>query len=74
MFEWKLDLNMVKSNIVVVGSPLQIRNIDLPLNLKLKQSDINLSTKLRNLGVVFYENQTLKYKISAMKRRLSEIF
>ena len=35
-----------------VGNPLQMRNSVLPSNLNLDQTDINLSTKLRNLGVV----------------------
>ena len=48
---------------MVVGDPLQMRNIDLPSNLKLDQTDINLSTKLKNRYVVFYENLTLKYQV-----------
>ena len=55
MFERKLKLNKVKTNIIVVVYPLQMRNINLPSNLKLDQSDINMSTKLRNLGVFFME-------------------
>ena len=61
MFKIKLNLNKDKTNLMVVGNPLQLWNIDLPSNLKLDQTDINLSTKLKNLGVVFDENLTLKY-------------
>ena len=54
---------------MVVGNPLQLRNIDLPSNLKLDQTYINLRTKLRNLGVVFDENSTLKYQVAAVKKK-----
>ena len=57
-----------KTNIMVVGNPLQMRNIDLPSSLKLYQTDINLSTKLRDLGGVFDENLTLKYQVAAVKK------
>ena len=46
---------------MVVGNPLQIRNINFPTNLTLDQTDTKLLTKLRNLGIVFDENFTLKY-------------
>ena len=36
--------------------------------LKLHQTDINLSTKLRDLGAVFDEILTLKYQVSAVKK------
>ena len=58
-------MNKDKTYIMVVGYPLQMRNIDLPSNLKLDQTDINLSTKLRNLGAGFEENLTLKYQVTA---------
>ena len=54
---------------MVVGYPLKLRNIDLPSNLKLDQTDINLSTKLRNLGAVFDESLTLKYQVDAVKKK-----
>ena len=63
MFKRKLKLNKDKTNIMVVGNPLQLRNIDLPSNLKLDQTDINLSTKLKNLGVVLDENLNLSIKL-----------
>ena len=69
MFKRKLKLNKDKTNIMVVGSSLQLRSIDLPPNLKLNQTDINLSTKMRNLGVVFDENLTLKYQVAAVKKK-----
>ena len=50
-----------------------MRKIDLPSNLKLDQTDINLSTKLKNLGVVFDENLTVKYQVVAVKKRLLEV-
>ena len=53
MFKRKPKLNMDKTNIMVVGNPLEIRNIDLTSNLKLDQADVNLSTKLGNPSVVF---------------------
>ena len=54
---------------MVVGNPLQMRNTDLSLNLNLDQTDLNLSTKLRNLGVVFDEYLTLKYQVVAVKKK-----
>ena len=69
MFKIKLKLNKDKTNLMVVCNPLQKRNIDIPLNLKLNETDINLSTKLRNPGVVFYENVTLKYQVAVVKNK-----
>ena len=60
---------MDKSNIMVVGNLLHRRNIDLPSNSKLDQTDINLSTKQRNLGVVFVERLILKYRVAAVKKK-----
>ena len=53
---------------MVVGNRLQMRNINLPSNLKLDRTDINLSTKMRNLGVIFDENLTLKYQVAAVTK------
>ena len=53
MLKRKLRLNNGKTNIIVDGHPLQLRIIVFPTNLKLHQTDVNPSTKLRNLGVVF---------------------
>ena len=69
MFKRKLKLNKDKTNMMIDGNPLQIGNIDLPLNLKLEQTDTNLSKKLRNLCVVFDENLILKYQVAAVKKR-----
>ena len=69
MFKRKLKLNKDKTNIMVIGNPLQLRNIDFPSILKLDQTDINLSSKLKNLGVVFDENLTLKYQVAAVKKK-----
>ena len=63
MFERKLKLHKDKANIKVVGNPLHLRNIDFPSSLKLDQSDINLSTNLKNQGVVFDEILTLITKL-----------
>ena len=52
---------------MVVSNPLQMRNIDLLSNLKLDQSDVKLSPKLKNLGVVFDESLTVKYQVVAWK-------
>ena len=70
MFKRKLKLNKDKTNIMVVGDLLQMRNIYLPSNLKPDQSDFNLWTKLRNLGAVFDENLPLMYRVAAVKKRL----
>ena len=51
---------------MLVSNPLQTKNVDLPSNLKLDQTDINLSPKLRNLGVVLDENLTLKYHVAVV--------
>ena len=73
MFKGKLNLNKDKTIIMVVGNPLQLRNIDLLSNLKLDQTDANLSAKLKNLGVVFDEKLTVKYQVAVVKRRLLEV-
>ena len=62
------ELNKDKTNILVVGM-FQMRNIDLPSNLMLGQTDLNLSTKMRNLGVVVGENLTLKYQVAVVKNK-----
>ena len=54
---------------MVVGNPVQLRNIDIASNSNLDQTDKILSTKLRKLGVVFYENLTLKYQVAAVKKK-----
>ena len=41
MFKRKLMLNTDKTKIIVVDNPLQLRNIDLPPNIKLDHTDIN---------------------------------
>ena len=69
MFKRKLKLNNVKTNIMVVGNPVQMRNIDFPCTLKLDQTDTNLSTKLICPGVVFDENLTPKHQIAAVKKK-----
>ena len=53
MFKRKVNLINDKTNMVVVGNSLRIRNSDFTLNLKTDQSDVKLSTNLRNLGIVF---------------------
>ena len=55
---------------MVVGNPLQMRSIDLLSNLKLDTSVITLSTKLRNIGIVYDENLILKYQVAALKNKI----
>ena len=69
MFKRKLKMNKDKTNTMVLGNPLQMRNINLSSNQNLDQTDINLSTKLRSPGVVFAEKLTLKYQIAAVKQK-----
>ena len=69
MFMKKLKLNKGKTNIMLVSNSPQMRNTDFPSILKLDLSDINLSTKLKNLGVVFDEILTLKYQVAAVKKK-----
>ena len=69
MFKRELKLNKDTTNIILYGNPLQIRNINLHSNLKLGQLDINLSTKLRNLGAVLDQILTLYYQISTVKNK-----
>ena len=69
---WMLNGNLKlkdETNIILVGNPLQLRNIDFPLILKLDQTDINISKKLKNLGVVFDENLTVEYQVAAVKKK-----
>ena len=73
MIKRKQKLNKKKTNIMVVGNPFHLRNIDLPSNLKMDQTDNNLSTKLKNLGAVLDENLTLKYQVAAVKKKLLEV-
>ena len=69
MLKRKLMLNNNKTNIIILSNPLKLRNIDFPSILKLNQSDFNLSTKLRNLGVVFDENLTLKHQVAPVETK-----
>ena len=69
----KTEVFKDKTNIMIVCHHLQMKNIDLSSNLKLDQTDISLATKLKNLGVVFDDNLTLKYQVAAVKKRLLEV-
>ena len=66
-FSQGCTLKKDKTATMVVENPLQIWNIDVSSKLKLVQSDINLSTKLRILGVIFDVNLTQKYEIASVK-------
>ena len=63
---WKLSRD--KTNIKVVHNPLQIRNIDVPSNLKLEDSDTDLASKIRNVAVILDESLTLKHQIAAVRK------
>ena len=67
MFKRKMKLDKEKTNIMVVGNHLQLRNIGLHSNFKLDQTDINLSTKLRSLGVVLMKVQLSSIKLPQKK-------
>ena len=54
---------------MVDGNSFPMRNIDFPSKLKLDQTDITLSSKLRHLGVVFDENLALMYQFAAVKKK-----
>ena len=69
MFKTKLKLNKDKTKIMVDVKPIQLRNIDLLSNLKLDQTDINMSTKLKKLGDGFDETLTLKYQVAPVKKK-----
>ena len=69
MHRRKLKLNTEKTNIMIVGNIQKLKDLDFPTTLLLDQTDINLSTKLKNLGVVLDENLTLKYQITAIKKK-----
>ena len=69
MIKRKLKFNKDKTNIMVAGNPFRMRNIDLSSNSKLDQTDINLSTELRNLCVIFDEFLNLKYQVAAVKKK-----
>ena len=47
-----------------------MRNIDLPSNSRQHQTEINLSKKLRNLYVFFYEKLNFKYQVAAIKKKV----
>ena len=55
---------------MVDGNYLQIRNIDLPSNLMLDQSDISSSTNFKNVGLVFHENSALKCQNASVKKKV----
>ena len=57
LFKIKFKLNKDKANIMVVGTPLQVRHFYPPSNLKLDQSVINSPLKLRNLWDVFFNTE-----------------
>ena len=65
----KLKLNKDKTNIMLVGNVQKLRNLDFPSVLLLDRTDITLSSKLKNLGVIFDENLTLKHQIAATKKK-----
>ena len=69
MHKRKLKLNTDKTNVMVVGNTQKLRNLDLPGTLLLDQTDVNLSSKLKNLGVILDQNLTLNYQITAIKKK-----
>ena len=54
------------------GDPLQVRNNDLPINIKLGHIDINLSKKSRHLIVVLNQSLTLMCQIATVKKKAIE--
>ena len=70
MFKRKLKFIKDKTSIIIVGYPLQTKNIDLPSSLKLEQSDLKLSKKMRNLGVDLHKIFTLKYQTAAVEKKI----
>ena len=54
---------------MVVGNTQKLKNLDFPTTLTLDQTDVNLSSKLKNLGVILDDGLTLKYQIAAIKKK-----
>ena len=69
MHKRKLKLNTEKTNIMIVGNTQKLNNLDFPTTLLLNQTDVNLSSKLKNLGVILDENLTLKGQVAAIKKK-----
>lgn len=63
MKEWMTDnflcLNSEKTEIMLVGSPHQLRKVE-PVTLALDGSTVEFQSKLRNLGVIFDANLTFE--------------
>ena len=67
IFQRKFKLYKDKTNKIVIGSPLQIRNLDLSSILKLVvQSETTLSTEFRNPGVALDKVQLSSIKIGGL--------
>ena len=66
--KWKLSKD--KTNIMVVGNPLQIENLYFPFKSRLDQTHIKLSIPFRNQGIVLNEKFNLDYQVAAVSRKL----
>ena len=59
----KLQLNDDKTEIILIGSALEI---DLPSSVRVGQSDISFSSAARNLGVIFDSELALKEQVNKL--------
>ena len=64
-----LKLNMDKTDIIIVGSDVKLRNFNEISSLRFLNSDISLSRKIRNLGVLIDSRLTLDDQIMSIKKK-----
>ena len=69
MVSRKLKLNPEKTEIMVIGSRHHLSNLELSNSLSFLNSNVSFSNKLRNLGVIFDPNLTMKNQINHTKRK-----
>ncbi len=67
----KLSPNPTKTEFMVIGHPLKIRNLDLPEVLKLNNSDIKRVGKAKSLGVIVDEKLNWDKHFQRAKSKMS---
>ena len=63
----KLKLNTDKTEIMLVGTDYHLQNLNFPAHCNLNNNDIRIKNEVRNLGVIFDSDLTMKSHVKRVK-------
>ena len=63
----KLKLNTDKTEIILIGSEYQLQNLNFPTFCNLNNDEIKIKDEVRNLGVIFDKNLSMKNHLKNIK-------